>query len=224
MTYHPELCMLLGDWCGDVPTGGVWYEQKFDGFRAIRVPSIEGKVGLWTRNGLPIEGVGHILWRLEQMERAAGVPMMFDGEFVVDGTLDATKAWAERGWKAGGEAGVLYLFYAMPLADWHAGGGATPLYQRKARLRELFAAAAEDDWTWRPGSRGRDESGPPAVQLVEEGWAQDAAEVVDEAKRIWATGGEGIVVKAWDAPYQRRRTDAWRKVTRENMHKWRNAA
>lgn len=219
----PELCQLLGDWRGDVPTGGIWIERKWDGWRALRFAGITGKVRLWTRNGLPIEGVGHILHKLDQMERAAGVPMMFDGEFVVGDSLAETKAWAEKGWKGGGEAGVFHLFDGMPLVEWQAGGSPTPLYQRKARLRQLFAAASEDDWTWRPGSRGRDEGATP-VMLVEEGWAADAADLIDEVRRVWAIGGEGIVAKDPMAPYLRRRTGAWLKAKRDNMHKWRNAA
>lgn len=220
---HTQLCQLLGDWNGHIPTGGVWIEQKHDGWRALRFPGLDEQVRLWTRNGLPIEGVGHILWRLEQMEQAAGEPWMFDGEFVVDGSLAATKAWAERGWKAGGEAGVLHMFDGMPLREWRAGGGDTPLYQRKARLRALFDASAGDGWTWRPGSRGRDEFAAPAVEIVADGWAADAGEVIAEARRIWATGGEGVVLKDCEAPYVRKRSNAWLKAKRENAHKWMGA-
>jgi ATP-dependent DNA ligase len=221
---HTELCQLLGDWDGTTPTGGVWFEQKHDGWRALRFAGIDGQVRLWTRNGLPIEGTGHILWRLEQMEQAAGEPMMFDGEFVVDGTLDATKRWAEKGWRAGGEAGVFHLFDGMPLSAWQAGGDPTPLYERKKRLKALFDASAGDGWEWRPGSRGRDENGPPAVQLVEDGWAADAGEVIAGARRVWATGGEGLVLKDWSSPYRRTRSPAWAKVKRENCHRWLRAA
>lgn len=220
---HTELCQLLGDWRGDVPEGGTWWERKWDGYRALRFAGIDGQVRLWTRNGLPIEGVGHILYRLEQMEQAAGEPWMFDGEFVVDGTLEATKRWAEKRWRAGGEAGVLHLFDGMPLSAWQAGGDPTPLYRRKARLKELMHWATVDDWTWRPGSRGRDEGATPVV-LVEDGWAEDAAQVVAEARRIWAAGGEGLVLKDYSAPYQRRRCAAWQKVKASNAHKWRRAA
>jgi hypothetical protein len=80
-------------------------EQKVDAFRALYLRNREGKPGLWTRNGYPIEGVGHILHQLAAMERIAGEPLMIDGEFCVgDGpdTLATTKAWCERDWKQGG--------------------------------------------------------------------------------------------------------------------------
>lgn len=68
------------------------WEQKIDGWRALRFPGIDGKVRLWTRNGQTIEGAGHILHRLALMEQVAGEPMVFDGEFQLGGTLEATKA------------------------------------------------------------------------------------------------------------------------------------
>lgn len=217
---------LAADWRGAIPEGGLMAEQKFDGWRAARFPGVDGQVRLWTRNGMTIEGAGHILYRLDLMERAAGVPMMFDGEFQVDGTLAATKAWCERGWKAGGESGVLHLFDAMPLADWRRGGCDVPLYQRKARLIDLARAVDEDpalSWEYRPGSRG-DERWRTSVHVVPDDWCMTARDVIDAARRIWAAGGEGCMIKDAMAPYQRRRSDAWQKVKQENQHKWRLAA
>lgn len=218
-----HLCQLAGDWRGIMPAEGIMAEQKIDGWRALRFPGIDGKVRLWTRNGLPIEGVGHILHRLERIERAAGEPMMFDGEFQVDGTLAATKHWCESGWKLGGEAGVFHLFDAMPLGAWQAGEDPTPLYQRKARLRDLFEATVEDDWDWRPGSRGRDE-GAISVVWVDDQWLCDRRHVIQAVGEVWAAGGEGLMLKDPMSPYQRKRSSAWLKVKAENETKWRIAA
>lgn len=218
-----QLAQLASDWKGTVPADGIMYEVKIDGIRATRFPGVDGKVRLWSRNGIPIEGVGHILHRLALMERVAGEPMFFDGEFQVDGTLDATKAWFERGHKFGGEAGTFYAFDCLPLAEWRAGGSDTPLIERKARLVELSRAVDADpslSWDWRPGSRGRDESGPPAVQALADGWAFDADHVVSEVRRTWAAGLEGLMLKDPMSPYRRSRTDAFQKVKGENMHKW----
>jgi len=185
-------------------------EAKIDGFRALRFAGIDGKVRLWTRNGLPIEGVSHILWQLDRIEQAYGELMFFDGEFQVGGTLAATKAWCERGWKLGGEAGVYHLFDAIPLSCWKAGGDPTPLYQRKQLLAKWIAEVGEP-WEWRPGSHGRDEGAAPVV-LVEDQWVFSAADALDFAKRIWAENGEGAVLKNAEAPYQRKRNDAWQKI------------
>ena len=201
------------------------YEQKVDGWRALRFPGIDGKVRLSTRNGHPIEGIEHILHRLALMEQIAGEPMVFDGEFQVGGTLEATKHWCERGWRLGGEAGTFYAFDCLTLAEWRAGGTDRPLYERKAQLQALARAVDEEpalSWEWRPGSHGRDESG--AVQILADSWAADERDVVDEAQRVWAAGGEGLMLKDAESPYRRLRSGAWLKVKGENVMKWSKAA
>lgn len=220
-----SLCQLAKDWTGSMPTGGLMVELKIDGWRALRFPGIDGKVRLWTRNGHPIEGTDHILHRLALMEQIAGEPMVFDGEFQVGGSLEATKAWCERGWRMGGEAGTFYAFDCLTLAEWRTDGCDTPLIERKARLRALARAVDEDpalSWEWRPGSRGRNESG--AVQILDDGWAFDEHDVVEEARRVWAAGGEGVMLKDAESPYRRTRSDSWQKVKVENLSKWRKAA
>jgi ATP-dependent DNA ligase len=217
------LVQLLTDWKGPLPPGGAICEPKIDGFRAARFPGIDGKNRLWTRNGFEIHGAAHILHQLARMEREAGEPLFLDGEFQVGGTLAATKHWCESGWKLGGEAGTLHLFDAMPLSQWRAGGTPIPLYQRKAWLKELVAACAGEEWEWREGSCGRDEGATPVV-LIEDEWVGSAQDVLAAACRIWAAGGEGVVIKDADAPYERKRSQTWQKIKRENQHKWRMAA
>jgi ATP-dependent DNA ligase len=198
-------------------------EEKFNGWRAPSFPGIDGITRLWTRNGHPIEGVGHILHRLSLMERVAGEPMVFDGEFQVGGTLAATKHWCETGWKQGGEAGVLHLFDCLPLASWRRGEDPTPLYERKNRLKALWDAVEHDPaltWEWRPGSRGRDEAGPIPVQVIEDSWIATPVEAVQAVTAIWARDGEGLMLKDAESPYRRKRTDAWLRVKQENMAKW----
>jgi ATP-dependent DNA ligase len=180
----------------------------------MRFRGIDGLNRLWSRNGLPIEGAGHIGYYLDQMEKAAGEPWVFDGEFVVDGTLAASKAWFERGWRTGGEAGTLHLFDGLPYREWREGGTETPLYARKARLAELMQAVDADpilSWEYRPGSSG-DESWKTAVRLVEDEWAFDRQDVLALANRVWAEGGEGVMCKDALAPYVRKRSSAWLKV------------
>lgn len=217
-----HLCQLAIDWRGSMLETGWLAEPKVDGWRASWFPGIDGESRLWTRNGLPIEGVPHIAYRLRLMEQAAGRPIMFDGEFQVSGTLAATKAWCERGWKQGGEAGRLYLFDAMPVEQWRAGGSDVPALLRKNWLMELWQAVEDDDalsWDWRPGSRGRDEGNSPVVvvphvSLITQG------EVVELAREVWADGGEGLMLKDPEAPYRRSRTKAWQKVKGDNTHHW----
>lgn len=208
-----SLCQLAGRWKGTAPDGGICAEEKHDGWRGLYFPGVDGKPGLWTRNGQAIEGVPHILHRLAIMEQLASQPMFFDGEFVVDGSLAATKAWCESGWKGGGHAGQLYLFDAMPLTDWKAGRSETPWIHRKAALAELAEAADRSplSWDWAPGVRG---DTPLSVNIVPDIWLADATEVRAEAARVWARGGEGLMLKDPEAPYVRGRNDNWLKVKR----------
>lgn len=145
-----SLCQLAGVWSGAVPDGGMVMQEKVDGWRALWLPDHTGQRMLFTRNGCPIGGVGHIAWQLERMEAAAGQPMVFDGEFQVGGTLDATKRWCESGWKAGGEAGQLFVFDAVPLADWQRGECPMPYHERRRMLEEAFQAVEGEEWTWPP--------------------------------------------------------------------------
>lgn len=148
------------------------------------------------------------------MARAAGVPFMFDGEFQVGGTLDATKQWCERGWKSGGNAGTLYLFDAMPLVDWERGRCEVPWIERKARLRAIAAAADADPLSWEWALRSRGDT-PGSVEILDDVWLFTADDVRDEANRIWARGGEGLMLKDPEAPYTRARSDSWLKVKKD---------
>lgn len=216
-----SLCALATDWRGDMPRDGCIAQVKVDGWRALWFRGRDGVSRLWSRNGMPLEGVDHITHRLRQMEREAGEAMFFDAEFQVDGTLAATKHWCETGWKRGGNAGKLFLFDCMTFKEWQRGGTDRPLYQRRATLEALLGATGED-WDWRPGSRGADD--PTAIQTVPETWVFDVAHVMSEVSRVWATGGEGIMLKDPMAGYQRKRSSAWLKVKVENMHKWNRRA
>ena len=221
-----QLAQLASDWRGHVLPHGMMAEEKRDGWRGIVLTGIDGIRRMFTRNGQWIEGTAHILYLLQHMERAAGEPMVFDGEFQVDGALDATKRWAESGHKLGGEAGHFYLFDCLPLSAWKAGGDPTPLYQRKARLQALYQAVIEDEalqWEWRAGSRGSD-AWLHSVSILPDTWVFDAQGAIGEAARIWSDGGEGIVLKDAEAGYVRGRNGNWLKAKRENVHKWSMAA
>jgi len=219
-----HLCQLASDWRGTTPIGGMMFEQKFDGWRALRFHGIDGVARLFTRNGMILNGCAHIERRLAAIEEAYGERLMIDGELVVDGTLEATKRWAETGWRAGGDRGVFHAFDVVPFSAWQRGGWDEPLVKRKALLEALIKASepVSDGWTWPAGSKGAPT--PIAVRLVKDGWATDAGDVLDEARRVWASAGEGIMLKDAEAPYRRTRNDAWQKVKRDNYTKWRNAA
>lgn len=212
-----ELFQLAGRWDGSLPEGGAMVERKYDGFRCGFFPGLDRQPGLWTRGGMPMPGAGHILARLLEVEAAMGGRWMIDGELQVGGTLDATKAHYDRGWRLA-DAGVFHAFDAVPLADWQRGCSDMPLHERKAALSRAITATAPDPaaWEWRAGTHGAAHGVDP-VELVADTWAFDAADVEAEARFVWAAGGEGVVVKCADAPYIRARSDDWRKLKRAGV-------
>lgn len=215
------IAQLAANWDCQHPPAGALIEEKRDGWRAIRLRGVDGVPRLYSRNGMILHGTEHILHRLDAMERVAGEPMVFDGEYQVAGTLIDTKAWCERGWKHGGEAGTLYLFDCLLQSEWERGGSAMPLHERKARLRALYnLAEAEiaEAWDWRPGSYGRDADRKP-VEVLPHSLAFEARDVVQAACDVWAMGREGVMIKAPDSPYIRSRSRDWMKVGRPYQNK-----
>lgn len=209
----PSLCQLAGEYGGaPLPAGGTMAEPKIDGWRCLFFPDHLGKPALWSRNGIPLQGVAHILRRLNAVERAIGFPVMIDGELQIGGTLAATKAHCERGWRQG-DAGTFHAFDCVPLVQWRSDNCDMPLYQRKKLLAGAIAATAPDPnaWEWEPGSRGRNHGIDP-IRLMPEMWLMDREDVASSAHDIWRAGGEGLMLKDAESPYRRKRTDAWRKI------------
>lgn len=215
-----SLCQLVQDWHGDLPPEGTFFEEKYEGWRCLWFRGVDGKARLWSKNGMPLEGLDHIAYRLSLFEQAAGQPLFLDGELQVDGSLALTKHWLETGWRKGGAKGTLYLFDALPDPDWRTGKSDQPLIERKAWLTDLGRKVDLDPdyaWDWRPGSRGGDD--PTCVQVLPDSWAWNTSDVLDAAKRAWASGKEGLVLKDAEAPYRRGRSRAWRRVTVASMAK-----
>ncbi len=152
------------------------------------------------------------------MERIAGEPMVFDGEYQVGETLAATKAWFDRDWKGGGDAGTMLIFDCMKQSEWEAGGTDKPLYERLRMLNDLYnqMIALPDQWEWREGTRGKEPDGPHITVLLWE-YTADHNGAMDLAQRVWSRGGEGIVIKEANSPYVRDRSNDWLKVTRNML-------
>jgi ATP-dependent DNA ligase len=97
---------------------------------------------------------------------------------------------------------------------------------RKARLQALARAVDEDEalsWEFRPGSRG-DDAWRASCPILPDDWVSDANEAMALASRIWAAGGEGVMIKDAEAPYRRNRNAAWQKVKQDNYQHWSKAA
>lgn len=217
------LVQLVGEYRGALPPGQWVASEKKDGWRMAWFRGIDGKPRLWTRNGLPIEGVRHIAARCLAMEQAAGEPLFIDGEFQVGGTLLATKAWCERAWKLGGCAGTLFAFDCLSHDEWRAGGSDEPWLERQKRLHHLVDATETlpRESSWVSGASGEPVPDRYVTALPGE-LVSSHAGVQRAAEEIWAAGGEGLVLKRIDSPYRRNRSSDWLKVKQEQ--KWRLAA
>jgi ATP-dependent DNA ligase len=223
--FHPalipsprEICQLAGVYRGKLGEGDWFAQEKIDGWRCLYFKGRDGRKGLYTRNGMPIQGAGHILHRLALMEQAAGHDMFFDGEITIGDSLASTKQWLESGWKSGEEAGTLHLFDCMTQSEWDQGGTDRPLYERLRELDRLTEQSLTliDDWEWRAGTRGKEPPGPHVLALAWEYMATHE-DVADFANRIWSRGGEGAIIKRADAPYTRSRSNEWQKLKRQTF-------
>lgn len=223
--FHPaltpqpkELVQLVGNYRGALPDGDWFCQTKVDGWRCSYFAGKDGQKRLWTRNGVPIQGAGHIMHRLAMMEQIAGQDMFFDGEITIGDSLASTKHWLETGWKAGGEAGTLHLFDCMTQSEWEQGGTDRPLYERLRQLSDLCGqlASLPANWEWREGTRGKEPPEPHIIPLPYE-YVSSHADVMDMANRIWSKNGEGLVLKRADSGYVRDRSNEWLKVKRNGV-------
>lgn len=215
MSPHPalarqprELAHLFTDWDGLVPADGILAEEKRDGIRALY---IDGR--LFTREGNEIHGVAHILSVLRLMEERAGFALFIDAEFQVGDSLRDTISHFRRG-AAAPDQGTLWAFDCMSMDDWRMDSSDEPLFRRKAMLLALWDEAvthASSAWEWPASTRGRPIQ-RDAVIVLPDIWLIDGDAVWDEARRVWARNGEGLVLKTWDSLYRRRRTRVWQKV------------
>jgi ATP-dependent DNA ligase len=205
-----SLCQLATVYHGKMPDkDGAMVERKMDGWRFLWI-----KGQPFTRNGIPMRGVGHIERALELLQAQYDCPMMFDGELVVGSGIDTlaqTKMHCERGWR-GGDAGMLHLFDAVPMAQWNHDDCPMPLYARKLRLAEAIGGMMTDPLSWEY-AWGDGVQCP--VKMVADLWAFNARDVESMARDVWAMGGEGVIVKDAMAPYRRNRSPSWAKYRRD---------
>ena len=55
------------------------------------------------------------------------------------------------------------------------------------------------------------------MEIMEDVWLFTADDVRSEANRVWARGGEGLMLKDPSAPYVRGRSDSWLKVKKDGV-------
>ena len=186
----PELCMLARDvepeQLDQLPRAERRLVQlKADGVRAVYA---EGRIV--SREGVPLDCALHCQPALRRLEQAFGRPMVFDGEYVEEDGFLATIAAQRRG----EGYGVMWLFDAMPLDEWAAGGSDAPALWRLQELRKRVMLAES-----------------PFVGMLDF-WEMDADQTRAKFAELIREGYEGLVTKDPASPYVRARSDAWRRL------------
>lgn len=183
-----ELCQLAGVWKGQ-GLGPDWVcEPKHDG---IRLLWIGGQ--MVTREGTPFTAAEHLRPEFERLERRCGMPMFFDSEWVAGSFLDTLAAF-----RRGHGNGRAHVFDAMSLDDWCRDRQHFELWERRPYLDYAF-----EDWE------------PTGVRLVEQWPVRSMAAFKAHLHEIWATGGEGLMLKRRSSPYTRARSNDWLKAKRK---------
>lgn len=182
-TFPPMLATLVEALPPGQPESAWTLELKYDGFRALAA-IVDGKVAMWTRNGLDLCGrfptVAAALGKLRAPE------VVVDGEIVV---LDA-EGVSRFQLLAGGEGSTAVLFVFDLL--WLDGQDARslPLEERRHLLEKLLKKA------------------PPGVLLSErvEGPSAEAL------ARVAGAGHEGLIAKRNGSIYTAKRSRDWLKL------------
>jgi hypothetical protein len=167
-------------------------EEKFDGFRGLVSILPGGRFEIRNRDGVNtgrIEntpGLRAALLALVAKDPSLAAGTLLDGELV-------GRTWSETATllsaKGGSDAGLRYVVFDVP---WLAGRDlrALPLRERRAELVKL---AAHFDGT---------------VLIL----SKLLTPTADLAERIWAAGGEGLIIKDWDTEYTPGDRRKWLKI------------
>lgn len=189
--WAPELCQLASGWDEARFPDGASAEIKMDGIRCLYIGG--GHCNLVTREGNDFVAAIQATHGLRSIEKQYAKPMVFDGEWVEPGGLNAAITSFRKGVRS--LTGVLWVFDAIPLEQWLKNGITASHSARKARLMAMALRADR-----------------PGVGVLNAIPIADPREVAREARKLWKAGYEGLVVKDGNAPYERCRSTAWMKV------------
>lgn len=148
-------------------------------------------VGPATLEGVPMPCASHLSPGFAAMQKAAGVRMFFQAEYLVPGGLEATTSAFQRG----DPTGFAVVFEAVPLAVWQGQEHSLRLIQRRRILEELHSIAS-----------------PSEIGLALHAQGYDAEGVELAAGAAWEGGEEGVIVKNLMSPFVRGRSRFWMKV------------
>jgi len=177
-------CQLASAWEGQEPPQNAIIEPKIDGMRCLLILDPKDPRAL-SRGGKPLQNMDKILQGCLKIAE----DIVLDGELYADSWEASITAGKSAGSKVKKN---LWLFDAIPLADFRANKSELKLEHRKAIVEKF---------------RGVD-----GVVVVPWQKVTTPEEVVEITHFFVKEGFEGSILKDFDAPYLFNRGDAWLKV------------
>jgi DNA ligase-1 len=184
-------------------TGKKLIEVKLDGVRSPTIVRTDGRVEMFSRNGIKFENFGHIVSEIQQVVKENPPPfdLVLDGEVMSNNFQDLMKQVQRKSNVNAGDA-VLHLFDFLPLEDFLNGGWDKTQTERsqmvqawvntnKAVLQHVDVLSYEEIDLDTPVGQKR---------------------YVDLNRAAVDGGYEGVMIKDPDAPYKCKRSVAWLKL------------
>lgn len=225
--FIPKIGCMLGKLYGDVgPAKTKWpciVTEKLDGIRRILVKE-NGKVRCYSRSGHEDEGLVDI------MREASYLPdnTVYDGELLAEGLFkdsiaqrQATNSIANSG---GVKVGLTFnVFDMIPLDEFHKG-----VSDKTAKLRKTLLAATFMDESLKILEPERCYTLIQAFGIHENikfirpvpilGLVKSMDEVEPIVNKIWARGGEGVMLNTVEGLYEIKRSSNLLKVKHTEEH------
>lgn len=185
-------------------TGTKRLEGKLDGVRVLALVTAGG-VNLFSRNGKPFENFPQIAEAVDSIKNQLQQNFLFKGPFVLDGevigeSFQSLMKQAHRKSDAKTNDMVYHIFDYIPMADFERGHWNTQQRKRTENLEKSREVISEQ----------------PCLKITDGILVNlDTAEGHDQLKRYAddavKQGLEGIMIKAWEAPYECKRSSFWMK-------------
>ena len=181
-------------------TGKKLIEVKLDGVRVLTIVYPDGRVDQFSRNGKELVNFPHLKEQLAQVSANFTEPMVLDGEVMSTSFQDLMKQ-VHRKSDVKAQDALLYLFDALPLADFEQGRCNSTQSARSNWLKDWYNDNIEALTNFRI----------LAQELVD--LDTDAGQTRFRAINQSAIDGgyEGIMIKDPNAPYECKRTVSWLK-------------
>lgn len=178
-------------------------EPKYDGVRALLICHPDGSCSIVSRVGKPLPGADHMAQRVEQslLSFPALRNLVINREgIVIDGELDCaggfnTTVGDVRRHDKEPEGLVFRAFDLIPLKHFEAGHFPVSLTERRRILPQFITALRE-----------------PSIVRVQARFAYKHDDVMAMYDAIRQEGGEGVIVKPQEHPYECKRSYGWLKI------------